>query len=404
MKIVVYEHVCGGGYATQPVPSSVLAEGFAMLRGVTEDLSAAGYEVTVILDKRLFKLDPTLTVAHKKIVSNSGEVQPLIASLAQINDATLIIAPETNHTLESLVKLVEATGKPVLNSPSSIIAITADKISLNTRLQKTGVLPDTSVIETDAPLSEIAKAAHKLGYPVVLKPSDGVSCGGLSVVKDQTQLDAARAKIKAESQNKKFILQKFIEGESVSVSLICNGKTAVPLTLNQQFLALEGPDGASSYMGGVVPFEHPQKAAAICTASRVCEDLAGLRGYVGVDLILAKGGVFVVDVNARLTTSYVGLRKVAAFNVADALMAAVLHGKLPEKSETCGFAAFMKINVPKPSMSAFEATTQETMVVTPPFPLDDSETCGLVMGEGKTAEEAAAALEEAKKHLRNITS
>lgn len=375
-----------------------------MLRGVTEDLSAAGHEVTVLLDERLAKLNPPLKAAHTRIVCNGGDVTPSIESLSQVNDAALIIAPETNHILESLVKLVEGKGKTVLNSPSSVIAITADKISLYTRLQKIGVLPDTIEIETDATHPEMATAAQKMGYPVVLKPSDGVSCGGLSIVKGQKQLDAARVKIKAESQNKKFILQKFIEGETVSVSLLCNGKTAVPLSLNKQFLALKGPEGASSYIGGRVPFEHPQKDAAFSIARRVCEDLVGLRGYVGVDLVLAEAGVFVVDVNARLTTSYIGLRRVVAFNVADALMAAVLQGKLPEKSETCGFAAFMKVNVTKPSLSAFEAATQQPMVVAPPFPLtDDTKSCGLVIGEGKTADAAAVALEEAKKHLCNIT-
>ena len=51
--------------------------------------------------------------------------------------------------------------------------------------------------------------------------------------------------------------------------------------------------------------------------------LPGLRGYIGIDFVLTEGKPFVVDVNPRLTTSFVGLRGVAGFNVAEAIVNAV---------------------------------------------------------------------------------
>ncbi len=60
LKIIVYEHVSGGGYAEQTIPPSVLAEGFGMLRCVVADFKAAGHEVTVLLDARISKLNPPI--------------------------------------------------------------------------------------------------------------------------------------------------------------------------------------------------------------------------------------------------------------------------------------------------------------------------------------------------------
>ena len=40
LKVIVYEHVSGGGYAGQPIPAGVLAEGFGMLRSVVADFSS----------------------------------------------------------------------------------------------------------------------------------------------------------------------------------------------------------------------------------------------------------------------------------------------------------------------------------------------------------------------------
>jgi len=55
LRILVYEYVSGGGYAQQTISPSILAEGYAMLRCVTADFSAAGHEVTVLLDERISK-------------------------------------------------------------------------------------------------------------------------------------------------------------------------------------------------------------------------------------------------------------------------------------------------------------------------------------------------------------
>ncbi len=51
-------------------------------------------------------------------------------------------------------------------------------------------------------------------------------------------------------------------------------------------------------------------------AQRVAEALPGLWGYVGVDFILSDAGAMVLEVNPRLTTSYVGRRKSIGANPA----------------------------------------------------------------------------------------
>ena len=82
---------------------------------------------------------------------------------------------------------------------------------------------------------------------------DGVSCGGLSIVKEDSQVETAIAKIKAESAGKHFIVQEFIEGEAASVSLLCAGGKALAVSLNKQNIKLAAPEAVSSYEGGLFP-------------------------------------------------------------------------------------------------------------------------------------------------------
>ncbi len=404
MRILVYEYSSGGGYAHQPIPLNVLSEGFAMLRSVVADFKAAGHEVTVLLDDRISKLNPPIDADYTVPVFQAGEAQRFLHETAKVNEAILVIAPETGQTLQSLVEIVEKSGVVSLNCESSGIAKVADKAGLYEALENAGFQVPKTVILNSKDTTEQSKAAieAELQYPVVIKPVDGTSCAGLSIVNDSSQIEAAVAKAKEQSPNKPFLAQGYIEGESVSVSLLTTGKKILALSLNKQNLTIAAPNETSSYDGGYVPFDHPLKQEALITAKEVIESLRGLRGYVGVDLILAEDAIFVVDVNPRLTTSYVGLRRVAGFNVAEAIVTAVLNGKLP-RAEPTGVACFSKVETATPTLESFQKAAAMENVVSPPFPIaDNTEAYALLLGYADTKENALKGLEEAKKSLHDI--
>ena len=331
-----------------------------MLRTVSEDFKAAGHDVTVLLDARLSKLNPPIAADFTIPVSYVGEAEKFLVNAAKINDAAYIIAPETGGTLQSLVKLFDQTGKLSLNCEAGAIQQVADKTVLHETLRNNGVtVPETAVFSVDDDAAEVKNAIKgKIGYPVVFKPADGVSCGGLSVVKEDTQVEKALAKVRAQSSAKHFIVQEFIRGQAASVSLLCSRKEALAISLNKQNVKLAPPESASSYEGGAVPFDRSLKEETFKTAEKAVDLFAGLRGYVGVDLVLAENGLFVVDINPRLTTSYIGLSKVAGFNVADAMVNAVLKNKLPAPRESSGFVCFSKVETCKPTVGAFQKAAQ----------------------------------------------
>ena len=386
MRIFVYEHVSGGGYAGKPLPAGVLAEGFAMLRCVVADFRAAGHEVTVLLDERLAKVDAPTGANYNMQVLYAHEPKKFLQNAAKNYDAFYVIAPETGRVLEDFVKIVEGTGKTSLNCESEAIAQVSDKAALIEALQKNGTqTPKTLTLNVHDNSSDIEqKIKDALSYPLVFKPLDGTSCSGISLLKNPTEINAALNKIKKQSTNPQFLAQEYIQGTPASVSLICNGKKAAAISLNKQQVNLTQPKCESSYLGGCVPLDHPLKQAAFGLVEQVVEAFSGLRGYVGVDVVLGDKAVFVLDVNARLTTSYVGLRQVADFNVAEAIINAAVGGKLPEKPKMRGIACFEKTSIPKPALGAYRRAIRVNGVVSPPFPLTDStDAAALIMGYGE---------------------
>ena len=407
MRLLVYEHISGGGYAGQPMSPNVLSEGFGMLRSVVSDFKSAGHEVTVLLDDRISKLNPPIAADCTIPVSYPHEAEKLFNDAAKINDAIYVVAPETAQTLQSFVELVEHIGKVSLNCDARAIQKVADKTVLHEVLEKNGLpTPNTEVFNFEEDLTEIKQIiSSEFNYPLVFKPADGVSCNGLSLVKEDAEVEKAVAKVKAESAGKHFVVQEFIEGEAVSVSVLCAGGKASAISLNKQNVKVASPEAVSSYEGGAVPFDYSPKQEAFRVSEKVVESFSGLRGYVGVDLVLSKDKPFVVDVNPRLTTSYVGLCRVAGFNVAEALVNAVLEGKLPAKCEINGFVCFSKVESPKPTVNAFQKAAKISEVVSPPFPLNNSnKSCSLVAGKGESLDDSGLRFEEAKKRLLNIIS
>jgi len=83
-----------------------------------------------------------------------------------------------------------------------------------------------------------------------------------------------------------------------------------------------------AYQGGSTPLDHPLARQAAAAAERACEAVPGLRGYIGVDVMLSDAGPVVIEINPRLTTAYLGVRRVMRENVAELALAAC-GGALP---------------------------------------------------------------------------
>jgi predicted ATP-grasp superfamily ATP-dependent carboligase len=407
LRLLIYEHVSGGGFADEPIPVGVLSEGFGMLRTLISDFKAAGHYVTATLDSRLARLNPPLGADCVVPVFSSQEIQTAIRKSAASADAAYVIAPETGGVLQSLVESVEQTGAASLNCPANALGKVGDKTILQESLKKLRLpTPETITFSVADGLAEIKRAVPgRLRFPLIFKPSSDVSCCGLSVVRNASQVAGAVGKIKRESSNTRFVAQEFIKGAAASVSLVSTGSDALSISLNRQDVTIGAPDAISSYSGGSVPFDHPLRHRAFAVAEKIVKSFRDLRGYVGVDLVLTEDEAVAIEVNPRLTTSYIGLRRVVNFNPAEAIVNAVSKRKLPKNIQSCGYAFFSKVETPLPTIGALQKTYEVNEVVSPPFPVSSSGTaCGLVSAYGATVKAATARFREAKKRVLDTTS
>ena len=404
LKLLVYEHVSGGGFAGEAISPSVLCEGFGMLRTLTADFKAAGHSVTTTLDSRIAKLNPPVEADCVVPAFFSSKVQAKIKKMARQADAVYVIAPETDGVLWRLVKLVEETSTVTLNCPARAMEKVSDKAVFYKCLRNLGLSPPkTLIFSVTDNLNKIKEALRSsLEFPLIFKPSDGVSCGGLSIIRNENHVAAGVGKIRRQTANKRFLVQELINGAAASVSVLSTGNHVAPVSLNQQEVTLETPEALSSYSGGALPFGHPLRVEAFAVAEKIAKAFPDLRGYIGVDFVLTESEVVPIEVNPRLTTSYTGLRRTVSFNPAQAILNAVLSRELPTNIQNRGYACFSKVDTPNPTMDRLQKTYEMNDVVSPPFPVSHHDAASaLIVTHDATFNGAATRLCEAKKCVLN---
>ncbi|TWT83719.1 carbamoyl phosphate synthase-like protein [Planctomycetes bacterium CA13] len=302
MRIFVGEYTCGGGLADKDlvdIPSSLRDEGSAMLRAIVTDLSEFA-DVTAPLDPRFdVELDAAEIVPMRSDLAFFGQW----VAAARNCDAALIVAPENDGILAKSVAMLRAAGVDVIAGSGDFLRVASDKLQTAKVLLSSGVAHPYYVASSDNRYeSEIQ------GYDrYVLKPRDGC---GTQQIRTFDSYDEARAELKDD-----LLLQPWVSGRAISVSLVASGQHQVFLPAVSQMLESD----SCEYAGGQGPLDDDSQSRAAVLASRAIAAMPPtVHGFVGLDLLLGDCASedYVVEINPRLTTSYVGLRQMIQGNIA----------------------------------------------------------------------------------------
>jgi len=327
--VLIFEYFCGGGCPEGRLPQGLAAEAFGMLWAVLQDFGDWGAVRTITaLDRRFEQILPGLKSgalpADTVFPAIPGDHENTFLSLLKYCEAVLIIAPETDGILSILAEQAEGAGKRLLGSSPTAAAAAGNK-AVCSRLFDLAALPapETRVASFDA----APQVAFRLGCPLVVKPLDGVGSEGVCLLDRISDLPAVLERIRQSTVQEQIVLQRPAQGIPASVSLLIAGERCLPLSLNRQLMDAELP---FQYKGSQWPFLPPSRERALDLACRAVRLIPGLNGYVGVDVVLGEEDATLIEINPRLTTSYIGLRQVARANLAQAMWAACIEGVLPD--------------------------------------------------------------------------
>lgn len=310
MRILVCEYVSGGGLVGRELPPSLAREGDMMLSALVKDLAALpGIEVLATRDSRL--PPPDLPARFHRIERGDDPWELWRALVASV-DALWPVAPEGDGLLERLSLLAREAGRRLIGCTPEAIRLTASKRATAERLAAHGI----ATVPT-WPASDFPQAAQ--GW--VVKPDQGAGCEDTLLFEQRAELEAWLAH---DGRGKDLVVQPHLAGPAGSLSVLYAEGAAWLLACNRQKVTLA--DGRFRYDGGVVGGLETGRGGYEVLAASVGEAVEGLGGYVGIDFIATAEGPAVLEINPRLTTSYVGLHRALGVNPAGLLLALLDHG------------------------------------------------------------------------------
>ncbi len=305
VRIFVTEYLVSGALFGSVVSSSMRREGLLMLTAVAEDiLRLPGYSVVTSLEPGL-SLPPEIEVVRCR---GAAEEASAFRGILDEVDAVLVIAPETDGVLASRCRIVNEAGVASWNCSVAAIELCGDKLQLARYLKSRNIptIPTTAVDLTRPPPIE--------SLPVVLKPRDGAGSCLTFLVRNQNEWEHAVRLFQSESASENCVMQPFVTGQalSVAVNISFDGASIECLPIAEQHLS---DDGRFQYLGGAIP-----ACIRVAAGDRIrqmvfaiCHSIPGLAGYVGIDVLLTSAGEpVIVEINPRLTTSYVGYRQLCS--------------------------------------------------------------------------------------------
>lgn len=315
-NVFVYEFVTGGGLldaADDSMLHELAAEGAAMLSALVADFAVVpGVRVSWLRDARLSLALP----GERRSVASRSEHDAGFRALSAEAAWTVVIAPELEgHLLERCQAVLDAGGR-LLGPGPEFVALASDKHATAETLRAAGV-PSPRGIR----LAAGAPPPRDFPLPAVWKPIDGAGSSGVRLVESGER--GAESEGCGEA-NPAVLgrLEQFCPGLPASVAFLCGPGVACPLAPCEQRLS---HDGRFTYLGGRLPLAPELADRAVGLGRRALGALPSALGYVGIDLVLgadpAGAADYVIEVNPRLTTSYVGLRAASQSNLAAAMLA-----------------------------------------------------------------------------------
>jgi len=293
MNLLIAEYVI----SNEPTEDSrkLLSEAYAMVSSAYRVFKEY-VDTRILISKEYRNL---FNVKESSIIYSAGFIESL-ERFSKNFDYIVLIAPPL-----ALIEASKIVGNDRLLGPTyEIIKSFSLKDLGYSILRKIAVKVPQHTVFTGNEDAELIK------LPVIVKPVDSTgSLGTFLVNRFQDLKKFIKLSLKF-SKIGKVIVQEYIEGVHGSISVITDGDDILLLTNNVQIIEFD-EKGKIVYRGGVVFLRNPElHEKSMELTEKIIKSVKGFRGYFGIDVVWNSWEPYVIEVNPRITTSFVGLAKI----------------------------------------------------------------------------------------------
>jgi len=208
-----------------------------------------------------------------------------------------VIVQLGGQTPLKLARGLEAAGVPILGTSPDAIDTAEDRERFDAIARKLAIRqPDNG---TATNLTGALAAAHRIGYPVLVRPSYVLGGRAMEIVFDDMQLEEYFERAAIVSEDRPVLIDRFLEDAfEADVDAICDGERVVIGGIMQHIEDAGIHSGDSACV--LPPYNIDAEAADKMREHTVALAKAlGVVGLINVQFAIKDGNVYVLEVNPR---------------------------------------------------------------------------------------------------------
>ena len=209
---------------------------------------------------------------------------------------------------ESLMKM----GVPILGTSAENVDRAEDRELFDEVLEKCSI--PRPLGHTVFTAEEAKKAAHELGYPVLVRPSYVLGGQGMQIAINDEDVDAFIGIINRIAQEHPILVDKYLVGKEIEVDAVCDGTDVLIPGI------MEHIERAGIHSGDSISVYPAQSISA--KIKRVIEDYTRklakelhVIGLINIQFIVSNDEVYVIEVNPRSSRTVPYISKVTGIPI-----------------------------------------------------------------------------------------
>ena len=340
-------------------------------------LKRMGYE-TIIVNN-----NPE-TVSNDFDIADRLYFEPLTAedveSIVDIEKPDGAIVQFGGQTAIKLTKALMEMGVKILGTSADDVDAAEDRERFDEILEK--CLIDRPKGSTVFTTHEAIETAHKLGYPVLVRPSYVLGGAGMEIALNDGDIKKFMAIINRQYQEHPILIDKYLSGKEVEVDAICDVNGVLIPGI------MEHVERAGVHSGDSISVYPPQKIKdnikdiIVEYTQRLAKALHVI-GLINIQFIVYEDQVYVIEVNPRSSRTIPYISKVTDIPIVDVATQVIMGKTIEEQGYSYGLAPEKETIAIKMPVFSFEKIKGAEISLGP-----EMKSTGEVLGISKDYDEA----------------